>query len=75
MNLETKELGAGSYPELDDNKYKTYQFDFNATIKGYGVVNAKNKEQAIELINNNEYDDIIETFDMKIEDITNLKED
>lgn len=51
---------------------KVYQFDFIASIKGYGVVTASSKEEAIDLINNNDYDDIMDTFDMEIEDITNL---
>lgn len=74
MYIETKGLGAGSYPEPPENDYKTYQFDFNATIKGYGVVDAKSVEHARELIENNDYDEIIETFDMEIEEITNIEE-
>ena len=75
MDIETIGLGAGSYPEPPETEYKTYQFNFNASIRGYGVVTAKNEEEARKLIDNEDYDDIIETFDMKIEDITNIKED
>ena len=53
---------------------KCYQFDFNATISGYGIVYAKNEEKAREYINNKEYDDIIDTWDMEIEEITDIKE-
>lgn len=75
MDIETKGLGAGSYPEPPEDKYKIYQFDFNASIKGYGVVTARDEERARELIEENEYDDIIETFDMEIEEITRIRED
>lgn len=75
MNIETKGLGAGSYPEPPESEYKTYQFDFNASIKGYGVVTAKSEAEARELINISDYDDIIDTYDMQIEEITNIKED
>ena len=75
MDIETKGLGAGSYPEPPDDKYKTYQFDFDASVKGYGIVTARNEEQARELLEQGEYDDIIETFDMEIEEITGIRED
>lgn len=75
MDIETKGLGAGSYPEPPEDEYKVYQFDFDASIKGYGIVTARNEEQARELLEQREYDDIIETFDMEIEEITGIRED
>ena len=57
------------------NNDKCFQFDFIATTSGYGVVYAKDKEQAIELINKGDYDDIIDTFDLEIQEITDIKED
>lgn len=75
MDIDTREAGAGSYPEPPEPKEKCYQFDFNASIKGYGYVYADDKEQAIELINSNDYDDIIEMFDMEIEEITRIREE
>ena len=75
MDIETRGLGAGSYPEPPESKEKCYQFEFNATERGYGYVYAKNATEAEEKIKNGEYDDIIETFDMQIEEITNIKED
>lgn len=75
MNIETIGLGAGSYPEPQETKEKCYQFGFNATIKGYGYVYATNMEQAKELISSNDYDDIVDTFDMQIEEITDIRED
>lgn len=74
MDIETKELGIGSYPEPQEEKEKCYQFDFNATIRGYGIVYATNIEQAKELIDSGDYDDIMDTFDMQIEEITDIKE-
>lgn len=57
------------------NEDKCFQFDFKASIGGYGIVYAKDKEQAIELINKGDYDDIIDTYDMEIQEITDIKED
>lgn len=54
---------------------KSYQFDFKGTIGGYGIVTAFSKEQAREKILNGEYDDIMDTWDMEITEITDIKED
>ena len=40
---------------------KTYQFTREAKYIEYGVVYANSKEEAIELIKNNDYDDIYDT--------------
>ncbi len=40
---------------------KTYQFTREAKCIEYGVVTANSKEEAIELIKNNDYDDIFDT--------------
>lgn len=40
---------------------KTYQFTREAKYIEYGVVTAKSKEEAIELIKSNDYDDIFDT--------------
>lgn len=73
--IDTKGLGAGSYPEQPESKKKCYQFDFNATIGGYGYVYAESVEQAEELINSGDYDDIMDTWDMEIQEITKIEED
>ena len=57
------------------SELKTYQFDFNGTISGYGIVTAKNEEEAKEKIINHDYDDIMDTWDMQIKEITNIKEE
>lgn len=40
---------------------KVYQFTREAKYIEYGVVTANSKEEAIELIENNDYDDIFDT--------------
>lgn len=75
QNIETKGLGAGSYPEPIESQEKSYQFDFNATCQGYGIVTAKNEEEAKKLIMANDYDDIIEYFGYEINEITSITED
>lgn len=40
---------------------KVYQFTREAKYIEYGVVSANTKEEAIELIENNDYDDIFDT--------------
>lgn len=40
---------------------KEYQFTREAKYIEYGVVTANSKEEALELIKNNEYDDIFDT--------------
>lgn len=72
--VDTVEAGAGSYPEPPESKLKCYQFEFDATISGYGLVYAENEEQAKELVmRDEEYDDIIDTWGMEITDVTNIE--
>lgn len=75
QNIETKGLGAGSYPEPIESQEKSYQFDFNATCHGYGIVTAKNEEEARKLIMSDDYDDIIDYQDYEITEITDIRED
>lgn len=72
--VETIEAGAGSYPEPPEPQEKCYQFDFNATISGYGIVYAEDEMQAKELAESGDYEEIIDTWDIKIQEITNVKE-
>lgn len=71
--IETKEIGAGSYPEPNDEK--CFQFDFKASCGGYGIVFAKDKEEARTKITERNYDDIIEYFDYEIEEIIKIEEE
>jgi len=54
---------------------KTYQFTFNATEGGYGIVTAENEEQAKEKVLNGDYDDIMDTWDMEITEVTSIEEE
>lgn len=72
--MDTTELGAGQNP-VPDEEYRTYQFEFNGSHKGYGTVSARTYKEAQELIKKEEYDDIIETYAMKIEEITKIEEE
>ena len=47
---------------------KTYQFTREAKYIEYGVVTANSKEEAIELIKNNDYDDIYEELKVQSKD-------
>ena len=73
--IDTTEIGGGSYPEPPEPKEKCYQFEFNATISGYGYVYAESFEQAEEKINSGDYDDIVDTWGMEIEEITKIEEE
>ncbi|MCQ2978255.1 MAG: hypothetical protein MJ245_00460 [Clostridia bacterium] len=72
--IDTTEAGGGSYPEPPEPKEKCYKFEFNASISGYGYVTAKNKEEAERFIFARAEDDIADTYDMQIEEITSIEE-
>ena len=72
--METS-LMVEDYPNPPETKEKCFQFDFNASIQGYGVVYAETKEEALEKINEGNFDDIIDTWGLTIEDVTDIKED
>ena len=44
--IDTTEAGGGSYPSPEEEKMKCYQFAFNATISGYGIVYAEDEYSA-----------------------------
>lgn len=73
--IDTRELGAGSYPEASEPKYKCYQFEFEATIQGYGIIYAEDRETALAELRENKYDDILDTWGMEITEITRLDEE
>lgn len=54
---------------------KSYQFDFRGTIGGYGLVTACSEEEARKKILSGEYDDIMDTWDMEITEVVDVKED
>ena len=53
---------------------KCFQFEFTGTIGGYGFVYANTEEEARERILKNDVDEIMDTWDMDIKEITNIKE-
>lgn len=71
--METS-LNVTDYPEPPEPQVKCYQFDFNATISGYGIVYASSIEEARRLAERGEYDDIMDTYDMEIQEITDVEE-
>lgn len=71
--METS-LNVTDYPEPSEPKIKCYQFDFNATISGYGIVYASSIEEARAFLEKGEYDDIMDTYDLEIQEITDVKE-
>ena len=72
--IETKGLGAGSYPSPEEEKNKCYQFEFNGTISGYGIVYAEDEYSASLKAEQGDYDEIIDTWGTKIEEITKIEE-
>ena len=71
--METRGLGAGSYPDAPENEEKSFKFEFSGSFTGHGFVYAKDEEEAYTLIENGEY------FDEKIKiveitDIENVEE-
>lgn len=73
--IETQGLGAGSYPEPEEPKEKCYQVEFNASISGIAIVYAEDEFSASLKVEQNDYDDIVDTFDMQIEEVVNVRED
>lgn len=67
-------LMVNDYPEPSEPKLKCFKFDFKASINGFGIIYAEDIEKAKEGAINGEYDDIIDTYDMKIEEITEIEE-
>ena len=54
---------------------KEYRFEFMGTIGGIGFVTASNEEEARKKILDNDVDDIINTWDMEIKEITKIEEE
>lgn len=71
--METREYYGGTYPEAKEEK--CFKFEFKASINGYGYVYARDKEQAEEYILNGDYSDIVDTYDMEIEEIIKIEEE
>lgn len=72
--IDTREVGGGSYPSPEE-KMKCYQFAFNGTISGYGIVYAEDEYSASLKAEQGDYDEILDTWGMKIEEITKVEEE
>lgn len=57
-----------------DKEEKCYQFEFEGTIGGYGVVYAENEEEAKEKVLNKDYEDILDTWGMEVKEVTKIEE-
>lgn len=53
---------------------KDYQFKIKTTCVSFGVVYAENEEEARKLIANEEWDDIIATWDEEYGDLISIEE-
>lgn len=67
-------LMVNDYPEPSEPELKCFKFEFRATLKGVGIIYAEDIKQAEIMAKNNEYDDIIDTWGMEIEEITEIEE-
>lgn len=67
-------LMVNDYPEPQEPKLKCFKFEFRATLNGLGIIYAEDIKQAEIMAKNNEYDDIIDTWNMEIEEITEIEE-
>lgn len=74
LDIETKGLGAGSYPEPPEPKEKCYVITCSCSAKGEFVVYAKDYEEAKEMLKNSEYEEF-ELREFQIEDINGYEID
>lgn len=72
--IDTTEAGGGSYPSPDEEE-RCFVFDFEASTRGYGIVYARTQEEAEAKVREGDYDDIIETYGLQIEDVTKIEEE
>lgn len=73
--METKELGAGSYPAYEEkSEFKCYEFEVNISLVGNGYVYAKSEEEAIRLINLGSWEELEKFKIERVEDIVEIKE-
>ncbi len=72
--IDTQETGAGSYPSAPEDIRKQYEFELYATVKITGIVLADTEKEAEELIEQKEWDEIIQQKIDQIEWIKDIKE-
>lgn len=74
LMISTQEIGAGSYPDTPENDIKTFEIETEISAKMKIVVYAKTEEEAIEFAEEGKNDDINDIYDIKIENIEEIKE-
>lgn len=57
-----------------ENRYRCYEFEAEVSSRIRGVIYARNEEEAREEVLHGKKDDVIETFDVKVENIVQLGE-
>lgn len=75
MNIETKGLGAGSYPEPNESELKCFNFKavVSSIIEGY--VWARNASEAEDLIYEMQWEEVTDENIEEVEDIESLEEE
>lgn len=73
--IDTKEIGAGSYPEsLKDYDIKCFTFEIELSSRVKGCIYARDEEEARELIMEGKNDDVFEVIDERVENIVRVVE-
>ena len=72
--IDTTEAGAGSYPDAPDDTSKCYEIETEISAKMKVVIYAENEEKAEEYAEQGKNDDINDIYDIKIENILEMKE-
>lgn len=72
--IDTKGLGAGSYPDAPEDDIKEFEIETEISAKMKVIVYAKNLEEAREYAEEGKNDDINDIYDIKIENIIETKE-
>lgn len=74
MAKDNDSFGGGFYPEPPESETKCFVFTAKAICNVSGYVWAKNEEEALDLIEHNNYDDIDDTELIKIKYVEEIEE-
>ncbi len=58
----------------NENRYRCYEFETEISSRMCGIIYARSEEEAREAVLHGKKDEIIETFDVKVENIVQLSE-
>lgn len=67
-------LMVNDYPEPTESKLKCFKFEFRATLKGVGIIYARDIEQAKNKVENGECDDVLDTWGFEVEEVIEIEE-